>query len=154
MASIIRPRRVLPFFPFMLVGLFAFISPLGLRAQQPQPIEQLRQTRLALPQLQQPSPLAADDPATSEMASLHPQAGLRWQRVSPTAQQPDGPVLYTIIIRSSATANFVPKISANYTLTNSLIFDNGASVSIGNLSIAADGTISFKSGQTFPGTGP
>jgi hypothetical protein len=97
---------------------------------------------------------ASHDPALSEVASLRPESALRWRRVSPTAQQPDGPVLYTLIIRSSATANFVPKISPNYSLTNSLILDNGASVNIGALSIAADGTISFKSGQTFPGTGP
>jgi hypothetical protein len=97
---------------------------------------------------------ASHDAASSEVASLRPESALRWRRVSPTAQQPDGPVLYTLIIRSSATANYVPKISPNYSLTNSLIFDNGASVNIGALSIAADGTISFKSGQIFPGTGP
>jgi hypothetical protein len=89
-----------------------------------------------------------------EVASLHPDAGLRWKRLSPTSERLDGPVLYTIIMRSSATANYVPKIAPNYTLTNSLIFDDGASVNVGALSIAADGTITFKSGQAFPGTGP
>src|SRR5262249_50634321 len=85
---------------------------------------------------------------------LNPGPALRWRRVSPTADRLDGPVLYTIIIRSSATAGYVPQIAPKYTLTNPLIFDNGASVAIGNLSIAADGTITFKSGQAFPGTGP
>jgi hypothetical protein len=151
---------------FIFVGLLLLISArfsaLYLQAQQPpQLMPQLPQTRLRLPQINQPSALAAvslprlagDDSRSNEIASLHSGPGLRWQRTSPTAQQPDGPVLYTIIIRSSATANYVPKISGNYTLTNSLIFDNGTSVAVGNLSIAADGTITFKSGQAFPGTG-
>jgi hypothetical protein len=84
------------------------------------------------------------------MASLRPSQELLWKRVSPTPQQPDGPVLYQIIFRSSATPNVIPKISNNFTLTNSLLTDNGSQVAIGGLAIAADGTISFKSGQTFP----
>jgi hypothetical protein len=98
--------------------------------------------------------LAQDRAALNEVASLRPEPALRWKRLSPTAERLDGPVLYTIIFRSNATANYVPKIAPNYTLTNSLIFDDGANVGIGALSIAADGTITFKSGQPFPGTGP
>ncbi|HLQ51069.1 MAG TPA: hypothetical protein VK129_06190 [Terriglobales bacterium] len=86
-----------------------------------------------------------------EMAALQPH--LAWQRTSPTAQHPDGPVLYQIIFRSSATPGSIPKIGNNFTLTNSLITDNGSQVAIGNLSIASGGIISFANGQTFPGTG-
>jgi len=86
-----------------------------------------------------------------QMAGLWPDRQLRWQRLSPTAQQPDGPVLYTIIIRSSATPQHLPKISGNYTLMNSLISDDGTNVYIGGVggtSInGSTGIISFASGQ-------
>jgi hypothetical protein len=64
------------------------------------------------------------------LASLRPSQELLWKRVSPTPQQPDGPVLYQIIFRSSATPGFVPKISSSFTLTNSLISESGSLVSI------------------------
>src|SRR5712692_10407987 len=62
-----------------------------------------------------------------------------------------GPLLYQILFRSNATPGHVPKISPTFTLTNSLISDNGSFVSIGNLSIASDGTITFAPTQSFPG---
>src|SRR5205823_8414996 len=49
--------------------------------------------------------------AQQQLASLHPQTALVWQRTSPTAQKPDGPVLYQIIFRSSAIPGNVPMIS-------------------------------------------
>jgi len=69
------------------------------------------------------------------------------------AKEGSGPVLYQIIFRSSATPGHVPKISPTFTLTNSLISDNGSIVAIGNLAIASDGTITFAPGQTFPNSG-
>ena len=92
--------------------------------------------------------------AQTEMASLQ-QHALMWQRTSPSEQQLDGPVLYTIIIRSSATPNNIPKISNNYTLTNSLISDDGTTVMIGGanglLLNGSSGIITFAPGQTLPG---
>src|SRR5947207_2228983 len=63
-----------------------------------------------------------------EMAAL--QTHLAWQRTSPTAQHPDGPVLYQIIFRSSATRGAIPKISNTFTLTNSLMSESGSTVII------------------------
>jgi hypothetical protein len=90
--------------------------------------------------------------AQTEMASLR--RALVWQRTSPTPEQLDGPVLYTIIIRSSATPGNIPKISSNYTLANSLISDTGTTVMIGGVNgLVVDGStgiITFAPNQTFP----
>ena len=89
-----------------------------------------------------------------QLASLRPRQQLIWRRVSPAAGQIDGPVLYTLIIRSSATPNHIPRIASNYTLTNSLIGDDGTNVTIGGLSIDGNtGLVSFAGSQAFPGTG-
>lgn len=93
-----------------------------------------------------------DPNADSKMllASLHSAPGLRLQRTSPTTQQPDGPVLYQIIFRSSASPGSIPKISPSFTLTNSLISEGSGFIAIGALSIDSTGSITFKSGQNFP----
>ena len=57
--------------------------------------------------------LAIPSLAQTEMAALH--RGLLWQRTSPTRQQPDGPVLYQIIFRTSATPGNIPVVSATHT---------------------------------------
>lgn len=89
--------------------------------------------------------------AQKEVAKLRPE--LVWQRTSSGSKTMEGPVLYALIIRSSATPNHIPRIAGNYTLTNSLILDNGNFVTIGGLSIDTTGAIIFVNGQTFPGTG-
>ena len=96
--------------------------------------------------------IAAQQPPRTQIASLRPDQQLLWQRVSPTAQQPDGPVLYQIIFRSSAAPNHIPKISNSHTLINSLLTDNGSQVAVGGLAISSNGLISFANGQSFPGT--
>ncbi len=96
-----------------------------------------------------PSVLAQD-----KVASLHPPPDLVWQRTSPSSTALEGPVLYQIIFRSSATPGSVPKISNRFTLTNSLITDNGTMVAIGGMAVnGGSGIITFAGGQTFPGTG-
>src|SRR5260370_9163643 len=88
-----------------------------------------------------------------QLASLRPRQQLIWRRVLPAAGQIDGPVLYTLIIRSSATPNHIPRIASNYTLTNSLIGDDGTNVTIGGLSIDGNtGLLSFACSQAFPWT--
>src|SRR5260370_41612519 len=83
------------------------------------------------------------------MAALH--RGLVWQRTSPTAQQPDGPVLYQIIFRTSATPGNIPVVSAPHTLANSPISVGGGNVAIGGLSgHRSTGIISLAGGQTLP----
>ncbi len=66
-----------------------------------------------------------------QMASLRPGRELVWQRTSPSAEKPDGPVLYQILFRSSATPGSIPKIANNFTLTNSLISESGNTIMIG-----------------------
>src|SRR5260370_2232964 len=88
------------------------------------------------------------------LASLRPAPGIVWQRVKTDDRPLDGPVLYQIIFRSSATPGHVPRIANNFTLTNSLISDNGTQVAIGGLAINGNtGIISFANGKTFAGTG-
>src|SRR5579859_1650859 len=87
--------------------------------------------------------------AQIEMARLHPQVA--WQRTSPNAKAPDGPVLYQIIMRSNATQGHIPKISNTFTLTNSLISEDINGIHIGNLSVDPTGIITFANNQTFPG---
>src|SRR5260370_6834713 len=67
-----------------------------------------------------------------QMASLRPGRELVWQRTSPSAEKPDGPVLYQILFRSSAHIGSIPKIGPTYTLVDSgLMFDNGGNPVIG-----------------------
>ena len=87
------------------------------------------------------------------LASLRPNPRLVWQRVKSVDHPLEGPILYQIIFRSNATPGHIPRIANNFTLTNSLISDNGTQVAIGNLSIDSSGIISFAGSQTFPGTG-
>jgi hypothetical protein len=67
-------------------------------------------------------------------------AGLRpelvWQRTSPKSGSVEGPVLYQLIFRSSATPGNVPAIANNFTLTNSPISVTGSGIRvIGNVLI-------------------
>src|SRR5260370_31467685 len=88
------------------------------------------------------------------LASLRPAPGIVWQRVKTDDRPLDGPVLYQIIFRSSATPGHVPRIANNFTLTNSLISDNGTQVAIGGLAINGNTSInSFANCQTLPRTG-
>jgi hypothetical protein len=87
--------------------------------------------------------------APAQLASLRPNQELRLRRISPTVEKPDGPVLYQILFRSSATPGSIPKISSSFTLTNSLISEDGAGVHIGALAIASNGAITLCCGQSF-----
>jgi hypothetical protein len=85
----------------------------------------------------------------NELASLRPTHELHLQRVSPSVEKPDGPVLYQLLFRSSATPGSIPKISNSFTLTNSLISEDGAGIHIGALAIASNGAITLCCGQSF-----
>ncbi len=117
------------------------------------------QTRLSLvaPQTEaQATPFTLASHASAKpflLASLRPAPGIVWQRVKSADKPLEGPVLYQIIFRSSATPKHIPRIADNFTLTNSLISDDGTQVAIGGLSINPGGIISFANGQTFPGAG-
>jgi hypothetical protein len=90
--------------------------------------------------------------AQVQTASLH--QGGPWRRISPTPEKLDGPVLYQIIFRSSATPNHVPAISSNFTLMDSPITVGGSNVAVGGMSIdGSTGKISFANGQIFAGDG-
>ena len=94
--------------------------------------------------------------AQMQVASLHSDNGLVWQRTSPTVQKPDGPVLYQLLFSTAGIPNQIAKFDTNPRhLTNSLLSDNGSiHVGTGNLfAIASNGIITFASGQTFPGGG-
>jgi hypothetical protein len=94
--------------------------------------------------------------AQTQVASLHSDNGLVWQRTSPTAQKPDGPVLCQLLFSTAGIPNQIAKFDTNPRhLTNSLLSDNGSiRVGTGNLfAIASNGIITFASGQTFPGGG-
>src|SRR5260370_20574664 len=93
----------------------------------------------------------AQSGAQTEMARLRPQVA--WQRTSRSSKVLDGPVLYQIIIRSSATQGHIPKISNNFTMTNYLISEDVNGVHIGPLSVDSTGFINFANNQTFPGSG-
>ncbi|HTC92907.1 MAG TPA: LamG-like jellyroll fold domain-containing protein [Terriglobales bacterium] len=93
----------------------------------------------------------AQDEAQAEMARLRAQVA--WQRTSPNAKAIDGPVLYQIIMRSSATQGHIPKISNTFTLTNSLISEDVNGIHIGTMSVDSAGIITFANGQNFPGGG-
>ncbi len=68
--------------------------------------------------------------AQTQLASLRPHQELVWQRTSPGTNSLDGPILYALIIRSSATPGNIPVISPAYTLGNSPISVNGNNISI------------------------
>lgn len=92
--------------------------------------------------------------APAQVASLHSGSALLWRRTSPSEGNTEGPVLYQIIFRSNATPGSIPKISPTFTLTNSLISDDGASIHIGGMLVnGSSGIITFAGGQTFPGAG-
>src|SRR5260370_37438820 len=85
----------------------------------------------------------------TQLASLRPEQPLHWQRTSPTAQQPDGPVLYQLVF-TPGTPGTIAKFDNNPRhLINSHITDNGGVVAIGGLSInASTGIVTFAGGQT------
>ncbi len=91
--------------------------------------------------------------AQTEMAALH--RALVWQRTSPTAQQPDGPVLYQLLFSGSGAPGTVPVFDTNPRhLVNSPIIVGGGNVAVGGLSVSGStGIIIFAGGQTFPGMG-
>jgi len=95
--------------------------------------------------------------AQTQVASLHSNNGLVWRRTSPTAQKPDGPVLYQLLFSTAGIPNQVAKFDTNPRhLTNSLLSDDGSNVRVGTgniFAIASNGIITFASGQTFPGGG-
>src|SRR6266849_2468515 len=112
------------------------------------------QTLVARKASAQFSNLAKDRTSQSKpmlMAALRPQPGLVLQRTSPNSKALDGPVLYQILFRSSATPGHLPKIAPNFTLTNSLISEGNGFIAIGALSIDSSGIVTFANGQTFPG---
>src|SRR5260370_22375880 len=79
------------------------------------------------------------------MASLRPGRELVWQRTSPSAEKPDGPVLYQILFRSSSHIGSIPKIGPTYTLVDSgLMLDNGGNLVIRGLTInGSTGVVTF-----------
>jgi hypothetical protein len=92
--------------------------------------------------------------APTQIAGLHSGSTLLWHRTSPSAGNTEGPVLYQIIFRSSATPGSIPKISSTFTLTNSLISDDGTNIHIGGMLVnGSTGIITFANTQTFPGGG-
>ena len=48
-----------------------------------------------------------------QMASLRPHQELRWHRVSPNTEHPDGPVLYQLLFNASGTPGTVPVFDSN-----------------------------------------
>src|SRR5260370_13713342 len=90
-----------------------------------------------------------------KVASLRPNPELHWQRVSPSAEKPDGPVLYQLLFSTAGTPGTLAKFDTNPRhLTNSDITDNGGIVAVGGMSInGRTGIITFAGGQTFPGAG-
>src|SRR5216683_8250717 len=85
-----------------------------------------------------------------QIASLRPAKELAWQRTSPSAKKPDGPVLYQILFRSSAHIGSIPKIGPTYTLVDSgLLLDNSGNLVIGGLTInGTTGVVSFPAQQS------
>jgi len=85
-----------------------------------------------------------------QMASLRPGRELVWQRTSPSAEKPEGPVLYQILFRSSAHIGSIPKIGPSYTLVDSgLLLDNSGNLVIGGLTInGSTGVVTFPTQQS------
>jgi hypothetical protein len=94
---------------------------------------------------------------TVQLAGLQPSRQLVLQRVSPSPEKPDGPVLYQLLFNASGTPGTVPVFDTNPRhLVNSDIKDAGGIVSIGGSGFtinAGTGIVTFANGQTFPGTG-
>src|SRR5260370_25872924 len=88
-----------------------------------------------------------------QLASLRPQPELRWHRVSPSSENPDGPVLYQLLLNASGSPGTVPVFDTNPRhLINSPITVSSGRVALGALSISGGtGIITFANGQTFPG---
>src|SRR5581483_7825034 len=95
------------------------------------------------------------DAPNTLLASLRPTPELHWQRVSPSTERPEGPVLYQLLFSAAGTTGTVAKFDTNPRhLTNSDITDIGGIVTIGGMNInAGTGIITFAGGQTFPGAG-
>ncbi len=93
----------------------------------------------------------------TQVASLRPHQELRWHRISPSAEHPDGPVLYQLLFNANGIPGTVPAFDTNPRhLTNSPITVNSGNVFVGGASgLGINGTtgiITFANGQTFPGT--
>jgi|SRR5579859_1102283 len=90
-----------------------------------------------------------------QVASLHPNHELLWQRVSPSSQKPDGPVLYQLLFSASGTPGTLAEFDTNPRhLKNSDITDNGGIVAIGASGLtfnASTGIINFVNAQPLPG---
>src|SRR6266849_6302772 len=72
-----------------------------------------------------------------QMASLRTDQQLHWQRISPTSQKPEGPVLYQLVF-TPGTPGTIAKFDTNPRhLTNSDITDVGGIVAIGPMSVNA-----------------
>src|SRR5260370_3247569 len=84
----------------------------------------------------------------TQVASLRSEQPLHWQRTSPTAQQPDGPLLYQLVF-TPGTPGTIAKFDNNPRhLINSHITDNGGAVARGGLSINARTCIVPCAGRT------
>src|SRR5579859_8177811 len=65
---------------------------------------------------QQPAPAAdaaKQDAPYTLLASLRPTPELHWQRVSPSTERPDGPVLYQLLFSAAGTTGTVAKFDTN-----------------------------------------
>src|SRR5579859_5301431 len=65
---------------------------------------------------QQPAPAtdaAKQDASRTLLASLRPHPELHWQRVSPSAEKPDGPVLYQLLFSTAGTTGTLAKFDSN-----------------------------------------
>jgi hypothetical protein len=99
---------------------------------------------------------ATDACSQTQMASLRPGPQVLWHRVSPSPEQPEGPVLYQLLLNASGTPGAVPVFDANPRhLTNAPITITGGNVVIGGGSgliiNGTNGLVTFNSGQVFPG---
>ncbi|HTD22832.1 MAG TPA: hypothetical protein VK738_09280 [Terriglobales bacterium] len=97
--------------------------------------------------------ILAQQPQPVQMASLRPAPGLHWQRISPTQQHSDGPVLYQLVF-TPGTPGAIAKFDTNARhLVSSDISDVGGIVAIGGSGFAINvstGIINFVNEQTFP----
>jgi hypothetical protein len=97
----------------------------------------------------------AQQPQVVQLAGLRPSQELALRRVSPTAEKPDGPVLYQLVF-TPGTPGTIARFDTNPRhLVNSDITDNGSTVVIGNSGFminVGSGMVNFVNGQAFPGT--
>src|SRR5260370_41599000 len=91
----------------------------------------------------------------TQVASLRPNPELHWQRVSPSAEKPDGPVLYQLLFSTAGTPGTLAKFDTNPRhLTNSDITDNGGVFARGGMSVNdPPGSITLAGGQKIPRAG-